>query len=122
VKIFQGTGQLIYDIFLVHEVQHPVFDCFEDIAFHELEHKVYVIAVFGRKGILQSNHICMLDMGEQTYFSVYTLSIDFVLKGHKDFFDGEYLSGLSAAYFPNVSVCSAADLGDDLEALLDVIV
>jgi hypothetical protein len=51
--------------------------------------------------------------------SIGSLGIDFVLEGREYFFEGKNLISLFVFDFPDVPVCTGAQLGNDLIVALD---
>jgi hypothetical protein len=109
---------LIYNKFFMCNIQYPIFDCLKYITLHILEQKINVSSSLRGNYLLNTDYIIMLELRKKAYLAIDSLSISFILKGKKYFFNSEYLFTFFTFNFPDMSVCSTSYFLDDFETIL----
>jgi hypothetical protein len=119
MKVFEGTGKLVNNIFFVHLIEDAVLYGFENITVHVLKQKVDVIFILRSNDFSKLYDVCMVEFSEKGDLTIDALGVSLILKRQKNFFDCVDRLCLFAFDFPDVTIGPAADLSQDLIFILD---
>jgi hypothetical protein len=78
------------------------------ISFHNLEDQVQISVVFGTNRLDQFDDMGVLELREESHFSVGALGICGILECIKDLFEGDRRSSASIESSPDVAISSAS--------------
>ena len=90
------------------------------ICFHVFKNQIQVLIVFGLENLMHFDYIGVIELMEENYLSVGSLSISGMLKGVKDLFQSHGLAGRFVSNFPDMAVRAATNLFDECIFFKDV--
>jgi hypothetical protein len=120
VQVFQGFGDLVHDVFVMHLFQDALRNYVVQVGLHVLEHQVDILPVLGLYALLELYDVVVVQLPQDADLAVGALGVCGMLESVEDLFEGvDALVGLLLD-FPDVPVCTAAHFFQQLESLEDV--
>lgn len=120
VQVFEGFGDLVDDVFVVHLFQNALGDHVVQVRLHVLEHQVDVFAVLGLDSLLQLYDVVVVQLPQDAHLPVGSLGVRGVLECVENLLQGTYRFIGLVLHLPNMAVGAAAHLLQQVESLQDV--